>query len=183
MNEIVEDQPAAISKPPPGLTLRAVEPGDARAVAELVSLPGYRWGTLQLPFRSPENVRQALEKAGPDALSLVAIVEGQVVGNAGLERMGRRRTHAGQIGMGVHDAWTGRGIGKALLDALLDAADNWLGLRRVELTVWTDNVPALALYRRCGFVVEGNLRAYALRDGRLVDAHAMARQAGPDLPL
>ena len=88
MHQIGQDQPPATTKPPPGLTSRAVEPGGARAVAELVSLPGYRWGTLQLPFRSPEHVRQGLEKAGPNALNLVAIVKGQVVGNAGMERMG-----------------------------------------------------------------------------------------------
>src|SRR4051812_19904458 len=43
------------------------------------------------------------------------------------------------------------------------------------MSVLTDNQRALGLYRRFGFAVEGTLRAYALRDGVLRDAHCMAR--------
>ena len=53
---------------------------------------------------------------------------------------------------------------------------------RIELTVYTDNARAIALYEKSGFVHEGTHRAYALRHGRFVDAHAMAR-LHPDPPL
>ena len=59
--------------------------------------------------------------------------------------------------------------------ALTEQADRWLGLRRIELTVWTDNAAAIALYERFGFEREGLHRAFALRDGEYVDALAMAR--------
>jgi putative acetyltransferase len=77
--------------------------------------------------------------------------------------------------MGVHDAWQGRGAGRALLAAALDMADRWLGLTRVELTVYADNLRAIGLYERFGFVREGLHRDFALRDGAYVDALAMAR--------
>jgi putative acetyltransferase len=77
--------------------------------------------------------------------------------------------------MGVHDAHVGRGIGTRLLRAILDTADNWLDLRRNELTVFVDNAPAIALYERHGFAVEGTLRSYAFRDGAYEDVYAMAR--------
>jgi putative acetyltransferase len=48
-------------------------------------------------------------------------------------------------------------------------------LRRIELTVFPDNIPAITLYRSLGFIEEGRSRGYAMRDGVLADALHMAR--------
>ncbi len=165
--------------PPAGVAIRALTPADAEAVAALVNLPGFRAGTLRLPFHTPDEVRAWMQQGGRRGLVLGAFVEGELVGEAGLRRLEGRRDHVGDIGMGVHDGWTGRGIGRALLAALVDTADRWLGLRRLELTVFADNAPAIALYRSAGFTLEGTHRGFALRDGMLVDAHSMARLAPP----
>jgi putative acetyltransferase len=77
--------------------------------------------------------------------------------------------------MTVRDDWQGRGVGTKLLQAALDLADRWLALRRVQLTVYVDNEPALRLYRKHGFEVEGTLRQIAFRDGEYVDGFLMAR--------
>ena len=53
--------------------------------------------------------------------------------------------------MGVADDMTRPGDRTALLQALLDAADKWLDIRRVELTVFHDNAEAIRLYERYGF--------------------------------
>jgi ribosomal protein S18 acetylase RimI-like enzyme len=71
--------------------------------------------------------------------------------------------------------WQGRGVGASLLGAAIELADQWLNLTRLELTVFTDNARAIALYKRCGFDIEGTLRQYAFRDGAFVDAYGMAR--------
>ena len=66
------------------------------------------------------------------------------------------------------------------MSAALDIADNWIGYTRVELTVYTDNEAAIALYRKAGFAIEGSARRFALRNGEYVDAHMMTRiTAGP----
>jgi putative acetyltransferase len=57
----------------------------------------------------------------------------------------------------------------------VDKADRWLNIRRLELVVYTDNAPAIALYERFGFEREGLLRGYAWRDGDYADCLAMAR--------
>ncbi len=66
-------------------------------------------------------------------------------------------------------------MGSHLLGALIDTADNWHDIRRIELNVFTDNLPAIRLYEKFGFEREGTLRNDAYRDGKYVDAHVMAR--------
>jgi len=97
-------------------------------------------------------------------------------GHLGLESFTRlRRRHVGEIGMAVRNDWQGRGVGTALMEAVLDLADNWLDLTRVELSVYTDNGAAVALYEKFSFEFEGTHRRYALRNDEYVDAYSMAR--------
>jgi L-phenylalanine/L-methionine N-acetyltransferase len=159
------------------LVIRSARLSDCEGITELVNMPGYRAGTLRLPFHSLEETRRWFENSGPNALHIVAAIGDRIVGNAGLERLSGRRSHVGHIGMGVRDDWQRRGIGTALLGALVDAADNWLGLLRLELTVYVDNESAIRLYEKFGFEREGVCRAYAFRNGRYEDTIAMARLA------
>jgi putative acetyltransferase len=162
--------------PNPAITVRAIEPEDWPDIAEIGDQPGFIAGTLQMPYRSKAWQRQRLEKRSADSLNLGAEIDGKLIGTIFLGRAeALRRNHVGTIGMGVHDAWQGRGAGRALLAAALDMADRWLGLTRVELTVYADNLRAIGLYERFGFVREGLHRDFALRDGAYVDALAMAR--------
>lgn len=107
---------------------------------------------------------------------LVAEVEGKVVGNAGLYRGRRpRNMHAATLGISIHDAYQGQGIGKALMAALLDAADRRLNFLRIELEVYPDNQQSIKLYESFGFVVEGRKRMSAFREGQYADTIIMAR--------
>jgi len=156
--------------------IRAAEPGDAEGLAELFNCLGVIAGTLGVPWRSLEERRERLLQRSPDRHPLVAVLDGRVVGMLGLQiEHSPRRRDCGNIGMAVHDAYQGQGVGRALMAAVIDLADNWLGLRRLELTVYTDNVRAIRLYEKSGFVVEGTAHQFALRNGSYVDAHYMAR--------
>ncbi len=165
----------AMQELPPGILIRAAEPEDAPGVTVLMNLPGYRWGTTRIPYQSENTTRQKVLTGGPTFICLVAVLEENVIGMASLSRFEGRRSHAGAIGMGVHDDYVGQGLGTRLLSSLLDVADDWWALRRVELTVNADNARAIDLYKRMGFEQEGLLRDYALRGGVLVNAISMAR--------
>ena len=158
------------------ITIRHAEPDDFAACTAIYAQPLAQSGTLQLPMPSQELWKQRLSSKAPLDRILVAVVAGEVVGNLGLHPVVNvRRSHVAGIGMAVRDDSQGKGVGTALLKAAIDLADNWLNLLRLELTVFTDNEAAQRLYRRHGFVMEGTHRAYALRQGRYVDAFAMAR--------
>lgn len=158
------------------ITIRHAELEDYAAIAAIYGAPRAAAGTLQVPLQSVEVWKQRLNAKAPLDRILVAELNGEVVGNLGIHPATNvRRAHAAGIGMAVRDDAQGHGVGTALVQSAVDLADNWLHLLRLELTVWSDNVVAQRLYARHGFVLEGTHRAYALRHGRYVDAHAMAR--------
>lgn len=163
----------------PALTLRRATPDDAPAIVSLMADPQVYGGLMQLPYPSEAQWRQRLEGSdnGGAELSLVAEREGSIVGSAGLHPVGAhvRRRHVAMIGISVRPDAQGQGVGTALMQALCDYADRWAHILRIELGVYTDNVRAIALYRRFGFEVEGTHKGYALRDGAFVDSHTMAR--------
>jgi putative acetyltransferase len=155
-------------------------------LARIMGHPAVYPGLMQMPYTDEETWRARLTDSlvpGKPDLLLCAELDGRVVGSSGLHPVhpALRRRHALMLGLSVSPDAQGRGVGSALMQAMCDYADRWVGALRLELTVYTDNAPALALYRKFGFEIEGTHRAYAMRDGRYVDAHAMAR-LHPDPP-
>ncbi len=160
-----------------GVRIRAAEPDDVEAIGATMSEPAVMRSTLQTPYTSNALRAERWSFTDPHLLFIVAEThKGDVVGNASLHRVTRpRRMHTAGVGMAVRTDWHGRGVGSALMAALLDVADNWWQVRRVVLEVFADNEPGIALYRKFGFEVEGTLRGDAFRDGEYVDSLLMAR--------
>ena len=175
------DRTAAAAAAAARVAVRRSTVADAEGFARMLSNPEVYPQLLQMPYGSPEHWRARLADnavPGKPDLLLVAVTDaGEVVGGAGLHPVGAspRRRHAMTLGMQVQPAWQRQGIGTQLLQALVDYADNWLGLLRLELEVYADNRKAQALYRRFGFVEEGLHKCDTLRDGVYVDSLSMAR--------
>ena len=125
---------------------------------------------------SADDIRRGLAVPGSgDPLRLVAVVGGAFVGflvahRGHLTRLRRRA----EFTMAVLQAHRGCGIGPALLAAL----ENWattVGISRLELTVMSDNEPAVALYERAGYRLEGRKRDAIVVDGVSLDELVMGR--------
>lgn len=159
-----------------GLQIRRAEPDDSSAIYEMFSSPTVYTGTLQLPYPSREYWRKRISESD-SCYHLVAVSGEHVIGIVSVNTFPNRprRRHVGHIGISVSEAWQGKGVGNALMQAGIDLADNWLNLTRLELEVYADNEPAIRLYERFGFEREGILRQHAFRDGRYVDSIMMGR--------
>jgi L-phenylalanine/L-methionine N-acetyltransferase len=165
---------------PKKIVIRRPRPEDAAAILATMDDPDVLPGLLQLPYATEAMWKKRIEEmpVGPTTAELFIVAErgGEVVGNAGVHPLQHvRRRHAAGIGMAVAKQAQGHGVGTALMAAIVDWADNWAQLLRLELTVYTDNAAAQVLYRKFGFEVEGTHRAYAIRNGVYVDTLAMAR--------
>lgn len=155
--------------------LRALEPSDFEDWWRVRTCPNVIHHTLGLPYQSKAEAQHKLANPPEGMYSIMAELDGHMVGQASVQVGRGRKAHVGSLGIMVHDSYTRRGIGSALLAAIINLAENWLGLTRLELEVFVDNDPAIHLYEKYGFAIEGTKRRYALRDGVYVDTHVMAR--------
>lgn len=166
------------------VAIRRLTPGDLRAYKILRDTALERYPEAFTSDAQTEGHRRAedylprLGLAGPDNghLTLGAFDAGRLVGAIGLERDLRAKVrHIGHVmGMMVHPDAQGRGIGRALLEALVREAGDTLGLELLTLTVTDGNGPAVALYERAGFIRFGLLpRALKLGEAYHDKIHMM----------
>lgn len=89
-------------------------------------------------------------------IELIAVVDGAVAGTAGIEAVGSKYKvrHRAEFGIGVAKEFWGLGIGRALMDACIECAKN-AGYFQIELNVVAENVRAVSMYERAGFVEYG----------------------------
>ena len=158
-------------------SIRHLQPEDHKAVHDLFSEQEVINGTMRLPYAPLEYTRKRLESQD-GVINLVACVNDEVAGYAELITYPNvpRHRHVGEVNMiavrrDLHDM----GIGRALMQAMIDLADNWLQLKRLGLLVWTFNESAIHLYKKCGFEIEGKLPQYAFGHGDYIDAYLMGR--------
>jgi RimJ/RimL family protein N-acetyltransferase len=161
------------------LRFRRSTPEDAESFRRCLDLVARerKWlGFLEAP--SLEEVEDFLRTDRP--IQFLAERGGEVLGWCDVipdQRPGFR--HSGTLGMGVAPGFRGIGIGRKLLQLTLEAAFQE-GLSRVELEVFASNGPAIALYERAGFRMEGRKRGARVLDGRSEDVLVMARFRSPE---
>lgn len=172
---------------PGALVVGPAVPGDAPAILALHRrvLAEGEWFITE-----PDELRETVEhklalvrEAGrsSQAAFFVARRRAMVVGWAHVAAGPRRRTaHVGRVELMVDRPHRRRGVGGALLDAVVRWAEASSSLTKLSLQVFAHNTDAIALYRRFGFVEEGRrVGEYRFPDGSLRDDLLMARPVLP----
>lgn len=165
------------------LIVRPVQLSDASSIHRISILESVLPYMVWVPSLRIDQIESMLKNLGPNEHQFVAELDGKVVGYVGLtQSRANRKSHVGELFVGVDSEHHGQGVGTALITKALDLADNWLLLERVELEVLETNPRAQALYGRLGFVAEGKKVAAFRSSGRYVDVIGMARFR-PEGPL
>jgi phosphinothricin acetyltransferase len=163
------------------VAIRLAEAADASAICEIHN-EGIldRLATLDTVLRTPDATRQWLAERG--ARHPVIVAEhppqpgGEIVGWGSLNRFNPREAYDGVADFSVYvgRAWRGQGIGRQLLDRLIELA-RATNHHKMVLAALSHNRPGIALYTRAGFERVGIYRQHGRLDGKWVDVIVMEK--------
>jgi L-amino acid N-acyltransferase YncA len=159
---------------PPTVEVRALRPDDWSAVADIY-WDGMRNGLATFETELPSW--EQWDAAHLPGHRLVAESFDEIVGWAALSPASKRRCYAGVVENSVYVARAaqGRGLGRQLLEALIDSARS-AGIWMIQTSIFPENRASLALHERCGFRVIGIRERIAKRDGIWRDTFFLERR-------
>jgi putative acetyltransferase len=160
--------------------IRPVKIEDAVFINEIRRQDGVRENIMSITSERVTKTQSLINGLTDNNHMLVAEIEEdglkRVVGIASLSvNTSNRVRHSASIGIMVVKEYHSMGIGRALMTNLIDIADNWLMLIRIELGVFTDNEKAINLYKSLGFEIEGTKKYAIIRNGKYDNEYLMAR--------
>lgn len=165
------------------LLLRNPREEDARMLINYLKIT---CGETRYLVKEPEEITMTLEEEeafirkqndSENSLILLGFLNGRYVGNCSLMGKGPLRyRHRVSMGIALYQEFTGLGIGRAMIGALLKIAGE-KGFEQVELEVVKDNERAIRLYREMGFEICGTFpNNMKYKDGSYADAYWMVRR-------
>jgi len=167
-----------------GVTIRALTPDDAEALwnvrLEALQSEPTGFGSSPAKHRSIpiEEFRSRLTADPADYFFIGVFADGELAGMAGFIReAGEKERHKGMVvGVYLKSDLRRKGIGRAMLQALLDRAAKIEGLERIVLKVSSTQDAAIGTYRSLGFTSFGHeVRALCI-DGQYIDEEYMVLQ-------
>lgn len=169
------------------ICLRSPAAKDADAILNFVrKLHHESWENLNSPpevfdARTAESEAVYLSdlEQNPARFMIVAFDGDFAIGNCMAARLPAFVSkHCGDIAIGTLKAYQGKGLGRMLMEELIEAAEK-IGLWNLRLTVRDFNSPAIALYEHLGFQRVGTYRSIANLAGRFANEHIYQRIASP----
>ena len=159
------------------LTVRPARENDAEAIARIYN-QGIedRVATLETELRTPEERRRWMAARGPRHPVIVAEAAGTVVGWASLNQFNPRPAyqHVADFSVYVDRDWRGKGVGRRLLEAVIELARE-IGYHKMVLATFPTNEGGVRLYERLGFSRVGVYHEQGMLDGQWVDTLIMEK--------
>lgn len=168
------------------IILRSAEENDAEKLIDYLKITA---GQTPFLIREPDEITLSIKqeqdfirtkKNSENELLLIAEIGGKHIGNCSLMSIGgyKRYRHRCDIAIALYKEYCGVGIGKAMLETVLDIAEK-VGYEQAELEVIADNKPAIALYEKLGFKIYGTFPDnMKYEDDSYVAAYWMMKKLG-----
>ncbi|MBO9704081.1 MAG: N-acetyltransferase [Arthrobacter sp.] len=133
-------------------------------------------------FEATTPTWEAFTASRLPAHRLVADVAGEVLGWAAVSAVSSRPVYAGVVEHSIYVRRTarGRGVGMALLNALIDSTEA-AGIWTIQSSIFPQNQASLRLHEKAGFRLVGRRERIARRaDGNWQDTLLIERRAAMD---
>jgi RimJ/RimL family protein N-acetyltransferase len=168
------------------LTLRRAEPRDAEQLLTYIEQVAgesenltFGPGEFELSVQEERVFLQHMAES-QTSLYLIAEIAGEIVGTLTFSTGKRPRVqHAGELGMSIMRSYWNQGVGSRMLAYLIEWARQTGTIRKINLRVRVDNLPAIHLYEKYGFVQEGRVTREFYLHGQFVDVYVMGLQLDP----
>lgn len=143
-------------------------------------------GETRYLVKEPEEITMTIEEEeafirrqndSENGTMLMGFLNGKYVGNCSLMENGPSRyRHRVGVAIALCREFTGLGIGRAMIEALLKIARE-RGFEQAELEVVADNERAIGLYKDMGFEIYGTFpNNMKYKDGSYADTHWMMKR-------
>jgi len=130
-------------------------------------------GEFNISVEEERKILQEYNEA-KNAMYIVAEENNQIVGLLQCSGKNKIKTkHTVSLGISVDQEYRNRGIGRKMMEYLLDWAKNNKEIKRIELLVFETNENAIELYTKMGFEIEGRKRKAVYKDGQYIDELVM----------
>ena len=166
--------------------IRPATPDDAAGILAYLRQVGGETPNLTFGSEGPglteEEERGYLAgvAAADNSLAIVATVDGNLIGGLTFDGGKRPRLrHGGEFGISVAQAYAGLGVGRAMIEYMIEWAERGGVVRKINLKVRVDNLGAIRLYRRMGWIDEGRTTRDTLIDGQFNDCLSMGLTVDP----
>lgn len=167
-----------------GLVIRYLEAGDTQAMLDYINTMSLEQTFItfqgeQLTFEEEEKfVQSCLEKISKKkGVSLVAFCNEKLAGISSIDTKDKVLSHVGRLGISVSKELRGEGVGKMLIENVINEAKKSIpGLRIINLEVFANNPMAKELYKKVGFKEWGTLPKAIFYKGEYVDEISMYKE-------
>ncbi|MDZ5253958.1 GNAT family N-acetyltransferase [Clostridium sp. LIBA-8841] len=157
------------------LNIREANINDFKEISNIRKMIGVRENILSNNDEKAEKIKERILNKRKEEYWYVAELGDKVIGLAILNgHCNPRKKHVASITLMVDSSYQNKGVGKMLMDKLIDLGEE-LNIIRLELSVFRDNYKAINLYKKFGFLEEGIKVKSALKNGEYTDELMMAR--------
>ena len=159
------------------IIIKEAKPEDAAKLIEYTKLVGAQTDNLSFGKEGAGDIHEVeefIKRISSDSKSVMyfAWKNDYIVGCANISGMKRRMSHRANFAISVAKSEWGSGIGSTLLEKCISfAKDNEIEI--INLDTRSDNIRAISLYKKFGFVKIGRMPAFSKINGEYIDADLM----------